>query len=196
MNPVEVGPVPTVERTLSALDLFLIWAGANIVATTLAVGSCLDASLGATQALWVIVAGCVSGTALIAKDPYVAFAKLSALFEPRPQRAPGVHPSAVIDDSAQVDASAHVGPHVSIGARSRIEAGAVLGAGCVIGEDCVVGAASELVARVTLVARVRMGQRVVVHPGAVIGAAGFGLAMEAGRWLNVPQLGGVVIGDD
>jgi len=43
---------------------------------------------------------------------------------------------------------------------------------------------------------VRLGQRVRVHPGAVLGAAGFGLAMEAGQWLNVPQLGGVVIGDD
>ncbi|MDR7134018.1 UDP-3-O-[3-hydroxymyristoyl] glucosamine N-acyltransferase [Lysobacter niastensis] len=137
-----------------------------------------------------------SGTALIAKDPYVAFAKLAALFEPRPLRTPGIHPSSVIDDSAQVDASAYIGPHASIGARSRIEAGAVIGAGCVIGEDCVVGSASELVARVTLVARVRLGQRVVVHPGAVIGAAGFGLAMEAGHWLNVPQLGGVVIGND
>ncbi|MDO5611272.1 MAG: UDP-3-O-(3-hydroxymyristoyl)glucosamine N-acyltransferase, partial [Pseudomonadota bacterium] len=63
-------------------------------------------------------------------------------------------------------------------------------------EACVVGAGSELIARVTLVTRVRIGQRVRIHPGAVIGADGFGLAMEAGRWLNVPQLGGVVIGDD
>ncbi|WP_342315156.1 UDP-3-O-(3-hydroxymyristoyl)glucosamine N-acyltransferase [Lysobacter sp. FW306-1B-D06B] len=135
-------------------------------------------------------------TALIARDPYAAFAKISALFEPRPVRDPGVHPSAAIDPSASVDPSAHVGPFVSIGARSRIEAGAIIGPGCVIGEDCVVGAGSELIARVTLVTRVRVGQRVTVHPGAVLGAAGFGLAMEAGRWLNVPQLGGVVVGDD
>lgn len=65
-----------------------------------------------------------------------------------------------------------------------------------IGEDCIVGAGSELVARVTLVKRVRLGRRVLVHPGAVLGADGFGLAMDAGRWLKVPQLGGVVIGDD
>jgi UDP-3-O-[3-hydroxymyristoyl] glucosamine N-acyltransferase len=30
----------------------------------------------------------------------------------------------------------------------------------------------------------------------VLGADGFGLAMDAGRWLKVPQLGGVVVGDD
>ncbi len=137
-----------------------------------------------------------AGTALIARDPYAAFAKMSALFEPRPVREPGVHASAVVDASAQVDPSAHIGPFVSIGARSRVDAGAIVGPGCVIGDDCVVGAGCELIARVTLVTRVRLGQRVVIHPGAVLGAAGFGLAMEAGRWLNVPQLGGVRVGDD
>ena len=141
------------------------------------------------------------GTALIAADPYVAFAKLAALFEPVPHHSPGIHPSAVVDPSATVASDAHVGAFVSIGARSRVEAGAVIGPGCVIGEDCVVGAGSELIARVTLVTRVRVGQRVTVHPGAVLGAAGFGLAMDfadngSGKWLNVPQLGGVVIGDD
>ncbi|MEI2455925.1 UDP-3-O-(3-hydroxymyristoyl)glucosamine N-acyltransferase [Lysobacter firmicutimachus] len=136
------------------------------------------------------------GTALIARDPYAAFAKISALFEPRPLREPGIHASAAIDPSADVSADAHIGPFVSIGARSRVEAGAIVGPGCVIGEDCVVGAGSELIARVTLVTRVRLGQRVLIHPGAVLGADGFGLAMEAGRWLKVPQLGGVVVGDD
>ncbi|KGM57073.1 UDP-3-O-(3-hydroxymyristoyl) glucosamine N-acyltransferase [Lysobacter arseniciresistens ZS79] len=136
------------------------------------------------------------GTALVAPDPYVAFAKISALFEPVPVRAPGIHASADIDPSASVDPAAHVGAFCSIGARSRVEAGAVVGPGCVIGDDCVVGAGSELIARVTLVTRVRLGQRVRIHPGAVLGADGFGLAMEAGRWIKVPQLGGVVIGDD
>lgn len=142
-----------------------------------------------------------TGTALIAADPYVAFARLAALFEPLPAHAPGIHASAAIDATARVAADAHVGPFVSIGARSRVESGAVVGAGCVIGEDCVVGAGSQLVARVTLVARVRLGQRVRVHPGAVIGADGFGLAFDRGgntepHWVKVPQLGGVVIGDD
>ncbi|MBO9827323.1 UDP-3-O-(3-hydroxymyristoyl)glucosamine N-acyltransferase [Xanthomonas sp. A2111] len=136
------------------------------------------------------------GTALIARDPYVAFAKIAALFDVAPLRPPGIHPSASIDPSAQVAASAHVGAFVSIGARSTIGEGCVIGPGCVIGEDCQVGAGSELIARVTLVTRVRLGQRVRVHPGAVLGADGFGLAMDAGRWIKVPQLGGVRIGDD
>ena len=133
---------------------------------------------------------------LIASDPYVAFAEIAALFEPLPAHAAGVHPTAVIDPTADVAADASIGPHCSVGPRARIAGGAVLGPGCMIGEDCVVGAHSVLVARVTLVTRVRLGQRVRVHPGAVLGADGFGLAMKAGQWLKVPQLGGVEIGDD
>ena len=136
------------------------------------------------------------GTALLADDPYAAFAKIAALFDPPAVLEPGIHPSAVVHASARVDPGAQVGPFVSIGARSRVGAGAVVGPGCVIGEDCEVGEGARLVARVTLVVRVRIGRRATVHPGAVLGADGFGLAMEAGRWLKVPQLGGVAIGDD
>ena len=156
--------------------------------------------LGATSAGLVVMraddAVGYAGDALIAKDPYSAFAKIAALFDVRPSLAAGRHPSAAIADDATISPDAHIGPFVSIGARSRVDAGAVVGPGCVIGEDCVVGAGSELVARVTLVRRMRLGHRVLIHPGAVLGADGFGLAMEHGHWLKVPQLGGVVVGDD
>ena len=121
---------------------------------------------------------------------------MAALFERRQAREPGIHPNAVIDPTARIAPGAHVGPFVTVGARSVVGEGSVLGPGCIIGEDCVVGDGCELIARVTLVTRVRLGQRVLVHPGAVIGADGFGLAMDSGHWIKVPQLGGVVIGDD
>ena len=137
---------------------------------------------------------------LIAPDPYVAFAKIAALFEPTEPVETGVHPSAFVHPEARVHAQASVGPHASIGARSQIAAGARIGPGCVIGEDCEVGPGSTLVARVTLVRRVRLGARVLVHPGAVLGADGFGLALDRGsdeaHWIKVPQLGGVRVGDD
>ena len=156
--------------------------------------------LGDSRASLVVMraedADAAPGAVLIAKDPYTAFAKMAALFERRQAREPGIHPNAVIDPTARIAPGAHVGPFVTVGARSVIGEGSVLGPGCIIGEDCVVGDGCELIARVTLVTRVRLGRRVLVHPGAVIGADGFGLAMDSGHWIKVPQLGGVVIGDD
>ena len=136
------------------------------------------------------------GTALLASDPYVAFARMAALFEPPALHEHGVHASAVVDPSARVSPSASIGPFVSIGARSVIGDGCVVGPGCVIGTDCELGDGSQLVSGVTLVTRVRLGRRVRVHPGAVLGADGFGLAMDQGRWIKVPQMGGVLVGDD
>ncbi len=135
-------------------------------------------------------------TALIAKDPYVAYARIAALFERLPAAPVGVHPSAVVAASARVSAGASIGPCCVIEADAVIEDGAVLGPHCVIGEGCTVGAQSRLVARVTLVTRVTLGRRVLVHPGAVIGSDGFGLAFDTDHWIKLPQLGGVRIGDD
>jgi purine-cytosine permease-like protein len=59
----EIGPVPPAERTQSALDLFLIFAGANIVATTLLTGASL---LRAPRPLLAIGAGSVVGAAIVA----------------------------------------------------------------------------------------------------------------------------------
>jgi hypothetical protein len=74
--------------------------------------------------------------------------------------------------------------------------GAVIGPGCVLGANVAVGAGSRLVARVTVLDDVRIGARCILQPGAVIGADGFGFAPDAGKWFKIPQLGGVVIGDD
>lgn len=158
------------------------------------------AQLAGTKASVVVVraedAADCPATALIAEDPYSTFARIAALFEPAAATVAGIHASADIDSSAVVDPTASIGPFVSIGPHVRIDAGAIIGAGCVIGEDCRVGEDSELIARVTLVTRVTLGKRVRIHAGAVLGADGFGLAMQGGRWLKVPQLGGVRIGDD
>jgi UDP-3-O-[3-hydroxymyristoyl] glucosamine N-acyltransferase len=59
-----------------------------------------------------------------------------------------------------------------------------------------VGAGTRLVAQVFIGSDSRLGSHCLVHPGAVIGADGFGLANEQGRWIKVPQVGSVQIGDD
>jgi UDP-3-O-[3-hydroxymyristoyl] glucosamine N-acyltransferase len=158
------------------------------------------AQLIATQAGAVILresdAAACTTNCLIAADPYVAYAKIAAMFERVPAAIAGIHPSAVVAASASVAAGAGVGPLCVIGDDAVVEAGAVLGPHCIIGARCRVGAQSRLVARVTLVREVTLGQRVLLHPGVVIGADGFGIAFDQDHWIKVPQLGGVRIGDD
>lgn len=134
--------------------------------------------------------------ALISSDPYVAYAKAAQLLAPAPAAEPGIDPRASVAADAVVDAAAQVGPGAVIAARARIEAGAVIGPNCVVQADAVIGPQTRLIASVTVCERVRIGARAIIHPGVVIGADGFGIADDGGQWLKVPQLGGVVIGDD
>ena len=134
--------------------------------------------------------------ALIATNPHAAFARIAAVLHPPPAAPAGVHSSAVVDSTAVIDPSAHIGPQVVIADGVRVGARCVVGAGSVIGAETVLGDDTRLVARVTILERVTIGARVLVHPGAVLGAEGFGFAREGEAWLHVPQIGRLKIGDD
>jgi len=115
---------------------------------------------------------------IVADNPYAYFARVSQLFNPLVLQAGGVHPSAVVASTA------------------RLGKGVSIGAGCVIGDEVVIGHDSCLYPRVVIYPRCHLGNRVVIHSGVVIGADGFGIAPDAGRWVKIPQIGGVRIGDD
>ncbi len=133
---------------------------------------------------------------LISDNPYLAHARIMTVMYPAPSPSAGVHPSAVVDATAQIADSASVAANCSIGAGVVIEADVVVGPGCVVLDDVVIGEGSRLVAMVTLCAETRLGRRCLIHPGAVIGGDGFGLANNEGAWEKVPQIGRAILGDD
>ena len=158
------------------------------------------AQLAATRA-GAIVLGAADADAtniprIVSDNPYAYFAKVSALLNPVPTLLPGIHSSAVIGEGAQIDPSAHIGAHVVIGADARIGVGSVIMEGCSIGTGAIIGAQAYLYPRVVVYHGCVLGNRLIAHSGVVIGADGFGIAMDEGRWLKIPQIGRVVIGDD
>lgn len=132
---------------------------------------------------------------IVAANPYAYFAKLSAFLNPLQEYAPGIHPSAVIAQSAKVAPDAHIAALVSVGEAAVIGSGCVILPGCVIGEGVVIGEGTRLYPRVAVYQGCVLGKHVIAHSGVVIGSDGFGIAMDEGRWLKVPQIGRVVIGD-
>jgi UDP-3-O-[3-hydroxymyristoyl] glucosamine N-acyltransferase len=134
--------------------------------------------------------------ALIDPNPYLAYARIAALIHPEVAAAPGIHPSAVVSAGARIAASAAVGPLAVIEEGVELGDRVYVGPGCIVQRGTRVGADTRLTARVTLCAGVRIGERCIIHPGAVLGADGFGFAARAGTWVKVPQVGSVRIGDD
>ena len=140
------------------------------------------AKLAATQAAAVIVSAAAEKLTarprIVCDDPYAYYARVSQIFNPRTLQEPGVHPSAVVAPGARLGARVSIGP------------GCVVGAGASIGDD------SCLYPRVVVYPGCSIGARCILQAGAVIGSDGFGNARYEGRWIKIPQLGSVRIGDD
>ena len=136
------------------------------------------------------------GNALVSTDTALAFGRIAREFDRAEEFVVGRHASATIDPSAQI------GEGCGIAAGAVIEADAAIGAGSYIGPNCVVrrgaaiGAGSRLEANVYIGPECVLGARARLLPGAVIGGRGFGLAPSPTGWIEVPQLGRVIIGDD
>lgn len=133
---------------------------------------------------------------IVTDNPYAYFARVSSLLNPVEPVPPGVHSSAVIHPSAHVPASATVSAHCYIGRNVRLGEAVVIGPGCSVGDDVVLGDGCCLHANVTIYAGCELGSNSVLNAGIVIGADGFGYAEDGGKWVKIPQVGRVLIGDD
>ncbi|WP_429884917.1 UDP-3-O-(3-hydroxymyristoyl)glucosamine N-acyltransferase [Geoalkalibacter halelectricus] len=157
------------------------------------------AKLNDCRAAAVIVAPGVESerhSLLICSNPYLAFARILARLCPpasverRVMDGAWVDPSAQLGEEVAIHPGCHVGPNVRIGRGTILYPGVVLYEGAQIGEDCV------LHAHVVVREACRIGNRVIIQPGAVIGSDGFGYAPDGRRYVKIPQVGTVEVGDD
>lgn len=156
--------------------------------------------LSATKAAAVILSAADAEycpvNSIITENPYAAYAKVSTLISPAEIYPKGIDSSAHIATDALISESASIAAGVVIESGVHIADFVRIGPGCVIQRNSKVGNNSTLTANVTIAHDCEMGERNLIHPGVVIGADGFGHAIDNGNWIKVPQLGRVVIGDD
>ena len=135
------------------------------------------------------------------EDPNLACMAAAKIFAPpEPVRAPGVHPTAVVDPSVKLAEGVHVGAFTVIEKGSEIGAGAVIEAQVFIGEGCRVGAKTHIYPQVTLREGTVVGAECIIHCGVRLGGDGYGFnngRREDGSVYieKIPQLGIVEIGD-
>lgn len=135
--------------------------------------------------------------AIIVANPYLAFAKLTSLFNTAISLWTGIHVSAIVSENARLGENTIIGPNVVIENDVVLEDNVEISAGCVLGAHVSIGRNTKLKANVTIYHDVSIGEDCLIHSGAVIGADGFGFAQspEAGGWQKIHQLGSVEIGN-
>jgi UDP-3-O-[3-hydroxymyristoyl] glucosamine N-acyltransferase len=137
-----------------------------------------------------------SGNKISVEDPYLAYAKVSALFETRPSAQAGIAGTAFVDPSAEIADNVSIGPGCYVGAGAKIGSGSELLSGVHIGERVQVGESVTLFPNVVLYHDVILGDRVRIQANSTIGCDGFGYAPSKDGWQKIHQIGRVVIGSD
>jgi UDP-3-O-[3-hydroxymyristoyl] glucosamine N-acyltransferase len=127
-------------------------------------------------------------------DPRLAFARLLDFFHPQQPFCTGIAANASISEKAQIANNARIGPFSYIGENSQIGENTEIHAGVIIYRDVKIGRDCLIYSHVVIRENVEIGDRVIIHPGAVIGADGFGYGHDAdGAMVKVPQKGKVLI---
>lgn len=131
---------------------------------------------------------------LVTPEPYKAYARIASAFYPPPKRDGGIHPTALVDDSATLGEGVWIGPYAIVGPNAEIAAGVRLHAHVVVDAGVRIGERTEVMKGATL-SHCLIGRGCLIHAGARIGNRGFGFALDPGGYVDVPQLGRVVVGD-
>ncbi len=135
------------------------------------------------------------GNRIVVTNPYLAFAKVSKLFDPEPD-VNGIHSTAIVHSTASLGDKVSIGPNAVISADCKIGNGCQIGAGAFIGERTEIGESSRVYPNASLYHDIKVGNHCAIHSGTVIGSHGFGYAPSPEGWEKIAQIGRVIIEDN
>ncbi len=133
---------------------------------------------------------------ILVGNPLLALARVLEIFHAERYVPTGVHSDARIGKDCDLGEDVSIFPFVTIGDRCRIGNKVRLHPFVSIADDCIIEDDTILYASVSVYRKSRIGSRVIIHSGTVVGSDGYGFASEKGKHHKIPQVGGVVIGDD
>ena len=140
--------------------------------------------------------GHYAGARIVADNPYLYFAKISRLLNPIKILKKEIHKSAIIHSTCKLGSDIYIGPNVIIEENVSIADGVTIHGGVIIESDNVIGDNSIIHPNVVLKTNTIIGKNCTIYAGAVIGSDGFGYAKDNDKWLAIPQIGKVVLGDN
>ena len=136
-------------------------------------------------------------SAIFSSNPKLSFAKLLEFVEKNTkiyERYISKH--SVIGKDVSIGKNVFVGDFVKICDNVKIGDNCIIESGCYIGSNSIVEENCFIYPNVVIREKVRIGKNCIIHSGSVIGSDGFGYVKDGENYYKIPQIGGVIIGDD
>ena len=132
---------------------------------------------------------------IVVDDPYLAFSKLSHIFDDRKKTIPCIKESVKIGVNSNLPKSSFVDDFVVIGDNVKVGENVSIYSGVKIEDDVEIGDNSIIHQNVVIKHNTKVGKSCTIFSNATIGTDGFGYALDNNQWIKINQLGSVIIGD-
>jgi len=130
------------------------------------------------------------------ENPRLAFAEVLSVFETKFKQKKGIDDSANIARTSLIGRDCYVGPNVFIGENTTIGSNNYIFPGVVIAENVEIGDNNILFANCVIYQNTKIKNNCIVNSNTVIGSEGFGFVPQDGKWIKMPQTGGVIINNE
>ena len=132
-------------------------------------------------------------SSIVVSYPKIAFAEILKIFEKEITPDTGIDSSVKIGLNSNIGDNCYVGPNVIIGKNTNIGKNNYIYPGTVILDNVKIGDGNIIFPNCVIYQNTRIKNYCIVNSNTVIGSEGFGFTPKEGKWLKVPQTGGVII---
>ena len=132
-------------------------------------------------------------SSIVVSQPKIAFAEILNIFEKEITPESGIDSSAKINSNSNVGNDCYVGPNVFVGKNTRIGKNNFIYPGTIILDNVEIGDNNIIYPNCVIYQNTKIKDFCIINSNTVIGSEGFGFIPKDGKWLKVPQTGGVII---
>ncbi len=132
---------------------------------------------------------------IVVKNARIAFAEVlenlykNNIYETGIHKTSNIHESCLIGNNCFIGANVNIGQNTKIGNNNQILPGVVILGNVQIGNNNIIHSNCVIHENTTI------KNNCVINANTVIGSEGFGFIPESGKWIKMPQKGGVIVHD-
>ncbi len=133
---------------------------------------------------------------IVVENPRLAFAEILSIFEKKNNLKSGIDSKANVSNAAILGQNCYVGPNVYIGENTIIGNDNYFYPGTIILENVEIGNNNIFCSNSVIHQNTRIYNNCVINSNTVVGSEGFGFIPNEGKWIKMPQTGGVILNND
>ena len=130
---------------------------------------------------------------IVVTNPRIAFAEILSLLDKKLNFYTGIDTSITIPQSSGIGENCYVGAGVFIGENTKVGKNNCIFPGTVILENVEIGDNNIIHPNCVICQNTIIEDHCVINSNTVIGSEGFGFIPKEGKWVKMPQTGGVIL---